>query len=111
MTRELYHPVLDCFLRGLPFHLRNADAAVGTAILVKISGECGGKWLLSREAAGWALAPGSAGDAASRVTIPHDLAWRLFTRGIDRRAARAQVEIEGDRDLGERVLDLTAIVA
>jgi hypothetical protein len=47
---------------------------------------------------------------ASRVNIPQELAWRVFTKGIDRNSARAQVAVEGNRDLGERVLQLTAIV-
>ncbi len=111
MTPELYHPVLDCFVRGLPFLYRDVDAPAGTAILVEISGPCGGKWLVSRESDGWALVKSAAGDFTSSVTLPEDLAWRLFTRGIDRRSARAQVEISGDPDLGERVLHLTAIVA
>jgi len=78
---------------------------------VEISGECGGKWLLSRGEAGWSLVKELAGEAASRVIIPQDLAWRIFTRGVDRESARAQVEIEGDAALGEKVLQLTAIVA
>jgi uncharacterized protein (TIGR03083 family) len=111
MTPDLYHPVLDCFVRGLPFLYRNVDAPVGTAILVEISGECGGKWRLARGDAGWALLKDFAGDCASRVSIPQDLAWRLFTKGVDPNSARAQVEISGDRDLGGKVLDLVAIVA
>jgi hypothetical protein len=34
----------------------------------------------------------------------------VFTRGVDRDSARAQIAIEGNRDLGEHVLQLTAIV-
>jgi uncharacterized protein (TIGR03083 family) len=110
MTPELYHPVLDCFLRGLPNSFRNVNAPAGTTILVEISGECGGRWFLSRRLTNWALVKGWAGDFAARVTIPQELAWRVFTKGIDRDAARAQVEIEGNRELGERILYLTAIV-
>ncbi|HTU47294.1 MAG TPA: maleylpyruvate isomerase N-terminal domain-containing protein [Bryobacteraceae bacterium] len=110
MTPELYHPVLDCFLRGLPYLYRDVDAPARTTVLVEISGECGGRWFLSRESSRWALAKESAGGIAARVTIPQELAWRLFTKGIDRTAARAQVGIEGDRELAEKVLDLTAIV-
>jgi len=111
MLPELYHPVLDCFVRALPFHYRDVEAQAGTHVRLEISGDCGGTWLLSRQAAGWALVRDTAGDVASRVVIPQALAWRIFTRGIDRDAARAQVEIHGDGDLGERVLHLTAIVA
>jgi uncharacterized protein (TIGR03083 family) len=111
MVPDLYHPVLDCFVRGLPHLYRNVDAPAGTALLLEISGDCGGKWLLSRGPTGWDFVNGAAGDLASRVTIPQALAWRLFTKGIDPRSARAQVKIEGDPDLGDKVLSLTAIVA
>ena len=110
MTRELYHPVLDCFARGLPHVYRNVDAPVGTALLLEIAGECGGRWFLCRGAEGWNFANTPAGDCASCVRIPQELAWRVFTKGIDRDSARAQMTIEGNRELGEKVLALTAIV-
>jgi len=110
MTPELYHPVLDCFVRGLPHIYRAVEAPAGTLLLLEICGECGGRWLLSRGSTGWGLGKLSEGEFASRVRIPQELAWRVFTKGINRDSARAQIEIEGDQDLGERVLQLTAIV-
>jgi uncharacterized protein (TIGR03083 family) len=111
MVPDLYHPVLDCFVRGLPYLYRDVEARIGTAVLLEISGECGGKWVLSRGPTGWNFVNEASGEVASRVTIPQALAWRLFTNGIDRESARAQVQFEGDPDLGEKVLSLTAIVA
>jgi uncharacterized protein (TIGR03083 family) len=110
MTHDLYYPVLDCFARGLPHAYRDVIAPVGTLILLEISGDCGGRWLLSRGSTGWGLVKLSEGELASRVRIPQELAWRVFTKGIDRDSARALIEIEGNRDLGEKVLQLTAIV-
>jgi uncharacterized protein (TIGR03083 family) len=110
MTPDLYHPVLDCFVRGLPHVYRDVSVPVGTVLLLEISGECGGQWFLSRGSTRWNFVSCSAGDLASRVTIPQELAWRVFTKGIDRDSARAQIEIEGNRDFGEKVLGLTAIV-
>jgi uncharacterized protein (TIGR03083 family) len=110
MTRDLYHPVLDCFMRGMPHHFRDVEAPAGTALLLEITGECGGLWYLSSGTTGWSLAKPSSGDFATRVTIPQELAWRLFTKGLDRDSARGQIEIRGNRDLGERVLCMTAIV-
>jgi uncharacterized protein (TIGR03083 family) len=110
MTPDLYHPVLDCFLRGLPHAFLEVKAPSGTVLMVVISGECGGQWFLERDATTWNLVPRSGSDFAARVIVPQELAWRLFTKGIDRSSARAQLEIDGDRDLGERILDLTAIV-
>jgi uncharacterized protein (TIGR03083 family) len=111
MTPELYHPVLDCFLRGLPHLYRNTDAPAGTALLVEIAGDCGGQWLLSRDSERWELVKQSAADPAALVTMPQEIAWRIFTKGIDRDSARAQINIEGDSDLANLVLELTAVIA
>lgn len=111
MTPELYHPVLDCFLRGLPHLYRHADAPAGTVIQVEVSGDCGGKWFLARATDRWHLLRHPAAAPITRVIIPQEIAWRIFTRGIDREAARTQVQIEGDQSLAEKVLELTAIVA
>ena len=46
----------------------------------------------------------------SEVTIPQEIAWRIFTKGIDKAEATAQVSIAGDRDLGSRMLSLVAII-
>lgn len=110
MTPDLYHPVLDCFVRGLPHVYRHVDAPAGTALLLEITGECGGRWFLSRGSTTWDFLRRPVADIACRVMIPQALAWRLFTKGVDRDSARAQIEIEGNRDLGEKVLYLTAIV-
>jgi uncharacterized protein (TIGR03083 family) len=97
MTRELYHPVLDCFLRGLPHLYR--DAAGGDGLAVEVTGDCGGVWRLT-----------DAGPITCRVSIPQEIAWRIFTKGIAREEASQLVTIEGDRELGSRVLSLVAIV-
>jgi hypothetical protein len=41
MTPELYHPVLDCFVRGLPHAYRDVNAPAGTVSRLEISGERG----------------------------------------------------------------------
>ena len=110
LIRELYHPVLDCFLRGLPHAYRDIEAPVGTNVLFEVVGECGGRWLLVRTPKGWSLSGTREGEYTAQVFIPQEIAWRVFTKGIDRESARAQIRIEGDQALGEHVLGLTAIV-
>lgn len=111
MLPSLYHPVLDCFMRGLPYAYRAVDAPQGTIILLEISGDCGGYWALSKGATRWGFIKQLSGDFACKVIIPQDLAWRLFTKGIDRDLARALISVEGSQELAEGVLQLTAIVA
>lgn len=110
MAREVCHPVLDCFARGLPHLYRDVPASFGTVVIVEITGDCGGRWAISRSEGGWQFVREGAEHAAAVVSIPQTVAWRLFTKGIDRDAARAEVAIQGDRRLGEVVLQLTAIV-
>jgi uncharacterized protein (TIGR03083 family) len=111
MTRELYYPVLDCFMRALPFAYRQVQAQTGSLLQFNISGECGGAWYLLRDPDGWGLIAEPQGKKVSEVTVPQEIAWRVFTRGIDRHAAAAQSRVEGDRDLGMHILDVLAIVA
>src|SRR5215472_10435792 len=73
MTPELYYPVLDCFLRGLPHAYRFLEASAGTLVVFEITGECGGRWLLVRGADSWRLVKSADGDVASHVTIPQEL--------------------------------------
>jgi uncharacterized protein (TIGR03083 family) len=109
MTPELYHPVLDCFMRALPFHYRSMSASPGTAIRIHVSGDCGGDWHLYRGDA-WMLANEPVGTIVATVTIPQDIAWRIFTKGIAREDARQHARVTGGAALGNHVLNMLAIV-
>ncbi len=111
MTRELYYPVLDCFLRALPFTYRSVSAKPGTYTQIIISGECGGIWYLYRAEGTWQLLDQPFGEKASETTIPQEIAWRIFTKGIDRESALSQVKVAGDGALGLHVLGMVSIVA
>jgi uncharacterized protein (TIGR03083 family) len=111
MTPELYHPVLDCFARGLPHAYRNVDAQRDSTVRLEIAGDCGGQWQIRRENSGWALEIREREEPTARVIVPQEIAWRVFTRGISRASALEQVRLEGNRDLALHVLDLTAVVA
>jgi hypothetical protein len=43
--------------------------------------------------------------------LPPSLAWRLFTKGIDRQEAAAQVSIAGNHAWGEHILTMLAVMA
>jgi len=111
MTRELYYPVLDCFLRALPFTYCAVSAKPGTYVQINVSGECGGSGYLYRAEETWQLVDEPFGQKASETTIPQEIAWRIFTKGIDRASALSQVKVAGDRALGLHVLGMVSIVA
>jgi len=87
-------------MRALPYAYRNMDAQPGTLLQFAIRGECGGTWRLT----------GQAADKPSSVTtIPQEIAWRVFTKGIDRTAAAAQIRVAGNGELGLHILSMTAM--
>jgi uncharacterized protein (TIGR03083 family) len=111
MSRAWLSPVLDTFMRGLPYTYRNVIVPDGISVSFKISGEAGGEWTLAREGNKWRLLVGSDPNAAGFVQIDQDLAWRLFTKGVTHKEAQRQVHIEGNKALGDKALDMVSLMA
>jgi hypothetical protein len=97
-------------MRALPFKYRDHPGEIGAHLRFNVSGDCGGSWYLYRDADGWVLVDAPRGRQVSETTIPQEVAWRIFTKGIDRESAASQASITGDRDLGSHILSLVAIV-
>jgi uncharacterized protein (TIGR03083 family) len=110
MTREFYFPVLDCFLRALPHTYRDVAREDGVMAKFNVSGECGGSWYLFREGGVWILIASPAGEKIAETTIPQEIAWRVFTKGIAYEDARAQVHVAGDEAAGLHILKMISIV-
>lgn len=103
-------PVLDAFVRALPYSYRHTAAPAGTSVRFEISGEAGGVWFVAREKEAWVLLLDATAEPATDVIIPQDLAWRLFTKGIDRAKARSLALIDGDAALAAPIFATTAII-
>jgi uncharacterized protein (TIGR03083 family) len=110
MTREFYFPVVDCFMRGLAHAYRSVAAKSGSYAQFNIAGECGGSWYLYRNGEAWTLIASPAGEKISVTTIPQEIAWRIFTKGIAYEEARIQVQVTGDSDVGLHILKMISIV-
>ena len=110
MTPELYFPVLDTFMRALPFHYRIVATDEGTLIEFTIMGDCGGSWHLFRDNSEWKLISESIGESRTKVEIPEESAWRIFTKGIDRTDAAGQITVIGEKELGYHILEMVSIV-
>jgi hypothetical protein len=107
---RLLHPVLDTFLRALPYALRDASAAIGATVRVRVPGDAGGEWTATRDSQGWTLAADSGRTPTADVEIDARTLWRLATRGIEPPEAEAVARIRGDRSLAATALTLLAII-
>jgi len=108
--RYFLAPVLDTFVRALPHAFRNAVAPAGTSVRFKISGEAGGIWYVYKAEHAWTLVLDSPSEPATTVQLSEDVAWRLFTKGMDRERARSLAVIEGRTDLAAPIFTTTAII-
>jgi hypothetical protein len=108
-----YHlyPVLDIFMRALPFTYRKVKAADGRGLTVFVSGEAGGTWSLHRKDGAWHLFHGRSATPAAHVSLSQDTAWRLFSKGLSPAEARRRVQVEGDEALAAAFLNTVSIMA
>jgi uncharacterized protein (TIGR03083 family) len=103
-------PVLDTFVRALPYAYRNASAPAGTVVRFEISGEAGGVWYVYKSEGAWTLLLDSPAEPVTSVVLAQHVAWRLFTKGIDRGKARGLATMEGRSDLADPIFAATAII-
>jgi uncharacterized protein (TIGR03083 family) len=94
-----FSPVLDTFVRALPYSFRDASAPDRTVVRFEISGDAGGVWFLVRIGSAWELVLESEGRPAADVVLPQDTAWRMFTKGLSAERARPLAVIGGDAAL------------
>jgi uncharacterized protein (TIGR03083 family) len=111
VEQQWLFPVIELCLRALPFTYQTVEAAEGTSITVRITGEAGGVWSLVRHDQSWSLYAGEDAAAVTSVQFSDDTAWRLFSKGLDREALAQRIEIQGNRELGAKIFDLVAIMA
>ena len=98
-------------MRALPHVYRDVNAPIGTLISVRVDGPAADDWQLYRSEGGWLLCEGSADTPATVITLPGDIAWRMFTKGIPRAELERRVTIAGERSLARHALNAFAIVA
>lgn len=109
--RRTFAPVLDTFVRALPHTFRDVDAAEGAQVKLVISGDAGGEWSLVRGDRKWNLYLDADAEPTAAVVMDQETAWRLFTKGISKDEASANVRLSGDQSLGMKVLDTVSIIA
>jgi hypothetical protein len=114
---SVFVPVLDTFVRALPHTFRGTEALDGTHLSLVITAPPPApypwtlEYSLVRGAGRWELHQPIDAEADSSVSIDGDTAWRVFTKGINRREAIALSTLDGNETLAEKVFDTVSIVA
>jgi uncharacterized protein (TIGR03083 family) len=107
----LLAPVLETFARGLPFAFRSGEADDGTRVAVTVTGPLTLHWTLRRIGGAWSLWSGTDPDAEAAISLPADVAWRVWTKGMKRDEARAKMTVRGDETMAAPLTSFVAIMA
>jgi uncharacterized protein (TIGR03083 family) len=105
----LYKPVLETFMRALPYHFGKIETARGTCVAVRITGEAGGLWHIVKKDT-WRFSEPTDHIAVS-ITIHQDHAWKLLTKGLTFDEAESLAQITGDVPLGVHFLTMLSVMA
>jgi uncharacterized protein (TIGR03083 family) len=103
-----FAPVLDTFLRALPYAYRDIAAPDGTSVVVRTNGDA---WTIVKEPARWHLYSGEAASPTTTIDLPADAAWRLFTKALTAEQATTRATITGHSDYAEPLFRMICIVA
>jgi uncharacterized protein (TIGR03083 family) len=109
---EFLGPVVDTFVRALPFTLRESTAPKGKQVSYSVSGAAGGTWTATRSAHCWTLdrRPSTRAPLSS-VSIDPDTFWRLCTRNVRLDEVRDRIKTKGDDQLCATMLTMVTIIA
>ena len=108
IEKEFFFPLMDTFMRALPYTYREMDAEKGTIVSVIVTGETGGTWSIIKESDRWKFTDASS--ATATVEMDPSDAWKLLTKGLPKAEAEKRIRISGNQELGRKTLDMISIM-
>lgn len=109
LDSNFYHPFLAYCFHFLPSHFKDFHSPVGTLISIEVVGDSRGLWSLIRRDHCWELSEYHEHPDA-QVYIDQNIAWILFSGGIDIYEAAQYWQVIGNQELGRHVLSLRPFV-
>jgi hypothetical protein len=107
---KYYRPYLDLILSKLPKQYQKKEANLGDVLKVEIVGEAGGVWCIVKKDEGWVFTEEMKLKPKSLIYIDQQIAWLLFSGGINPMYASQYYQIHGDVNLGSHVLKMKSIM-
>lgn len=105
LESDFYYPFLDYCLLFLPQHFENIWTEENTIISISIVSETNKSWQIIRRENFWELTESQA-RSTTQVYIDQNIAWIIFSGGIDIYEASQYWQVIGNQELGRHVLTL-----
>jgi len=108
--KKFYLPYLDTSMQALPHFYHNIDANNNESIVVHISDPINENWVLTYKDSSWHLSKDVPNKPSTVVSIDHAIAWRLMTSSKQIPSLQDHIKIVGDKRLGEKMLEVRAVM-
>ncbi len=107
----LYRPVLETFMRALPYHYRNISASRGTIVRITVVGDAGKSWYLKRTKNAWQLQLEPSETVSAFTELKQESAWKILTKFGEEEVPSSAIKIGGDAAIANHVLTMVCIMA
>ncbi len=111
LSKEFYNPFLQTSMRALPFHYSELKGQEGEVIQVTVEGEPNWNWWIVYISDSWKRIDNPTKSPVTKVSIPTQIAWRSFTKGISKAEAKKQISISGNQKYGLKILEMLTVMA
>ncbi len=101
-----YRPYLDLILSKLPKQFQKKEANLGDVLKVEIVGKAGGVWSIVKKNNEWVSTSDDNINPKALIYIDQQIAWLLFSGGINPTDAGQYYQINGDVNLASYVLEM-----
>lgn len=104
------HPLIDTFVRGLPNIYNTLKPGIKeTVVTLQIEDLTNAGWIIKKNES-WELFVGTTSEYTSKVILNSDTAWRMFSKNISKEEAKKKIKVEGEKELGMLIVELTAFM-
>lgn len=111
LSRDFYHPYLITAMQALPYTYIKVKAPIDATVKVEIVGDAGGVWVIKKEKNSWNFVDNDITETDALVYIDQQIAWLLFSKGIDILEAQQYYQLHGDTELGSHALKMVSVMA
>ncbi|MDA9554799.1 maleylpyruvate isomerase family mycothiol-dependent enzyme [Pelobium sp.] len=111
LNPEFYFPYLKTAIQALPYTYLRVKAPEGVVVKVEIVGDAGGAWAIKKDKNYWNFVDHDIQNPDALIYIDQQIAWLLFSKGINPMDAAQYYQLHGDRELASHALKMVAVMA
>lgn len=111
LERDFYSPYLKTAIQALPYAYLKVKAPIGAIVKVEIVGPAGDCWVIQREKNNWNFIDNNVENPDALVYIDQQIAWLMFSKGINVLEAQQYYQLHGDTELGSYALKMISVMA